>query len=502
MERKVFDYLQSNNMLSKGDGVVVGVSGGADSMCLLRILLSMRERLELKLLVLHVNHGIRGASADGDEQFVKEFCEANNTDFKAVHINVPEIASREGLTEEEAGRKYRYRSFFEACGENGFGKIAVAHNKDDNAETVLFNIARGSGISGLRGIRPTRVEKDVTIIRPLLNCTRKEIEDYLAEHGQSYRTDETNFENDYSRNRIRNEIMPLLGRSVNSAVSSHLAELAGQAGELEELLEELTLKAMDGLGYIETDSSIKVGVKALGALYGPVRKNVLRKLYMKLSGSLKDIESTHIRLLDELLGKSVGKRIDLPYGVCARRDYDELILELADPAGISKAEIRGGYSAERAVLGTGPDVPVRRNTDEIRIDRLPVRISLGNEKYIELSCIPCEKTLNIPKNDYTKFFDYDKIRNDMVLRTRRTGDYLSIRSHGDCKFHKKSLKTWMVDNKIARNERDEIVLLAEDNHIMWIIGYRGDDAYPVTEETRTVLKAELTGCNRDGKKDE
>ena len=487
MEQKVIDYIKLNNMLSHGDGAAVGVSGGADSMCLLNILISLKEELDLKLLALHVNHGIRGASADADEHFVEAFCVQKGIDFKAIHADVPAMAKEEGLTEEEAGRNLRYESFEKACLESGFQKIAVAHNSDDNAETVLFNIARGSGISGLRGIAPVRSLGDLTVIRPILCCSRKEIEDYLGKKGIEYRTDETNLTGEYSRNIVRNRILPMFKEEINAGVSGHIAELAAQAAELEEFVGEATEDALkkaeeDGLlsvTYNETGEAVRIDidVNTLTAMKRALKNAVIRRLTGRIAGRLKDIESVHIKSAEGLLGASVGKRIDLPYGVVVRRDYTSLIFE----KNINNA--KGLRDVDKPVFS------------QIAIDTgaFPLEYDLPNGKKAVLTLIPCEKNLNIPRNDYTKFFDYDKIKGNIEFRTRREGDYLLIKgiSGTDGELHRKSLKTALIDMKIPAECRDELVLLAEGDHVLWIVGYRRDDSCYVTPDTRTVLVARI-----------
>ena len=203
-------FIRKYNMLQSGDCVIAGVSGGADSVCMLLILHELSESMGFSVRAVHLNHMIRGDEADRDEAFVAELCDRINVPLKSFRRNVPEIAAEEGLSSEEAGRKIRYQLFEEAAddAQKEFKRvrIAVAHNRDDLAETVIFNMARGSSLKGLTGIRPVRDD----IIRPILFAGRNEIEDYLAEKGESYCTDSTNLGDDYSRNRIRHVIIPAL----------------------------------------------------------------------------------------------------------------------------------------------------------------------------------------------------------------------------------------------------------------------------------------------------
>ncbi|MBR5968163.1 MAG: tRNA lysidine(34) synthetase TilS [Lachnospiraceae bacterium] len=478
MEQKVIDYIKLNNMLSRGDGAAVGVSGGADSMCLLNILFSLKDRFGLKLIAVHVNHGIRGASADADEHFVEAFCREKGIEFRAFHADIPKLAKEKGLTEEEAGRQFRYECFANVCAEEDLKCIAVAHNRDDNAETVLFNIARGSGISGLRGIAPVRAFGEYTIIRPLLDCSRAEIEEYLADKGIAFRTDETNLTEEYSRNRIRNTVIPILKESINSEAAAHIAGAAKRAAELEDFLACEAKKRVEELKaagkYTEkTDEGriVRIGIDtgALEAMHPALRSVILRGAMGALAGKLKDIEEIHVRAAEGLIANQVGRSLDLPYGITARRDYGSIVLET-----VKKPE-NTAFSYKVTEIGSEP-----------------CEVLLPDGKRLILRLIPCEKNLNIPGNDYTKFFDYDKIKGSIAVRTRCEGDHLLVKAGaGSGKLCSKSLKTWFIDNKIPGPDRDGMILLAEGSHVLWIAGRRRDDSCYVTDDTQRILVAEL-----------
>ena len=516
MRLKAFEYIKSYNMLSPGDGVVAGVSGGADSMCLLDILLSLRDDLQLRLTVVHVNHGIRGEEARRDELFVKEFCRRMDVECICVTADIPRMAAEQGLTEEEMGRRFRYEQFFRVCREKSFNRIAVAHNKNDNAETVLFNIFRGSGISGVRGIAPLRVQEGITIIRPLLTTGRDEIEAYLAQRGIDFCTDSTNLTTEYSRNRIRNNILPMVLKDINAGAMEHLSELAEQAGRLEEYLNESVdweLIRLTGeqkivlhtAGQTRTDvGCIRAGnmptmpdtydradidIEALEGMHSVVRTALLRRIVGMLTGSLKDIESRHIAVLEDIACGRTGRSADLPYGLRCRRDYGRLIIERADAGTTRKqpeTDIRTGTAAaqtDQAQKGTAQEAAEQPCP-------VPGTYTLPDGRSLTLSVISGENRPDILKNDYTKYFDYDRIKGNISLRCRRAGDYIVIRG-ADGAEHTKSLKTWITDNKISRDARAGLMLLTEGSHVLWIVGYRGDDAYPVTAQTEHILTASL-----------
>lgn len=474
MEKKALMFAKRHNMLEKGDGIIAGISGGADSMCLLSFLLSIREETGLSITAVHINHGIRGDAADGDEAFVRGFCETHGVDFIAVHADVPALARESGCTEEETGRNLRYEEFVKACRLKGYRKIAVAHNSDDNVETVLFNIFRGSGILGLSGISPVTVrDGDIKIIRPLLETSRSEIEEYLSKKGVSYRTDATNLEDAYCRNRIRNRLIPYIKEAVNEGAVRHISELSSQAAELESFAEGLTGEAMKELensgrlNYV-SDREIRIDCDELAKAESVIRKRIIRCLIGKAAGKLKDIEAVHIEAVAGLLEKGTGKSVSLPYGLTVRRDYGQLVFEtvqtdtLGDTVYI-ECELPGEY----------------------RLDTLGAVLRLSLCEY--------KKNDIIPKKPYTKWFDYDKIRNNLVIRSRRQGDYIQIsRGTGACPgLSRKTLKSYFIDTKTDRTKRESIPLLAEGSSVLWVIGERGSDAYHVTDSTVRVLSAEL-----------
>ena len=205
IREKVLKFINENRMMEKGDNIVIGVSGGADSMCLLDIMLYIATEYDLNIYVVHINHGIRGESAYRDARFVKDYCYSRGVNCTIGEYDVPILASQWGMSHEEAGRRVRYEAFDEMLQRlGGKGKIAVAHNADDSAETILLNLIRGSGLKGMTGIQPVRDN----IIRPILCLSRSEIEAYNQAEGINYVTDETNLEDEYTRNKIRMNILP------------------------------------------------------------------------------------------------------------------------------------------------------------------------------------------------------------------------------------------------------------------------------------------------------
>ena len=450
---KASRYIKKQELLKSGDRVIAGISGGADSMCMLLILLSLKQELDLDIIVAHVNHGIRGEEAKRDAYFVEAFCTDKGLTFELANADIPRIAKETGTTSEEAGRNYRYSFFCELAEKYRAEKIAVAHNSDDNAETVLFNIFRGSGIGGLKGILPKRSisgkDSKYTLIRPVLALSRAEIEEGLKEAGQDFCTDRTNSEDTYARNRLRNTILPMARDNINANVYGHIESLSRQAALVYDFIEQETDKYASCINPVTDEDGRKTGVSidipSLEKLHRVLKQSLIRRAFEMVSGKLKDVEETHIEAIEDLINKQSGKRLSLPYDIIATRVYDSIIL------------------SSEGSFETLDNVSDHGITWEI--------------------CNRGDLTIEIPKEQYVKWFDYEKTGDDLEVRTCRDGDYLLIGKEG----HKKSLSRFMIDNKIPLQERDKILLLATGSHVLWVVGYRQDESCFVTASTKRVL---------------
>ena len=313
---KVRELITKENLIKYGDHIVIGLSGGADSVCLFRVLVSLREEYNLTLYAVHVNHGIRGKEADDDEAFSAALAESFGVEFRSFHYPVKELAVQWKMTEEEAGRTVRYRVFEEMKREKNADSIAVAHHQNDQAETVLFRMCRGTGMRGMRGILAKRDD----IIRPLLCVSRDEIEDYLEDISQEYCSDHTNEDTDYNRNRIRNLILPEL-ENINDRVVEHIYEMTVQVKDIYEWFESECDRYFDQ--YVEEEENgLRIKAESLLELPKPVKSEIIRKMIGSLTRSLKDIENRHITGIYDLTGMESGKSIRLPYELGACREYE------------------------------------------------------------------------------------------------------------------------------------------------------------------------------------
>ncbi len=475
VENKVLEYCKKHKLLDKGERIVVGVSGGADSVCLLFVLLSLQESYDLRLSAVHVHHGIR-LEAGEDAAYVEKLCEEKGIPFTLVRRDIPAEAKFLGCSEEEAGRKARYEVFEEILQKEGGGKIAVAHNANDRAETMLFHLFRGTGLTGLSSIKPLR-EK---VIRPILCLERWEIEAYLESLGVAYCHDKTNDSDDYTRNKIRHHILPFAEEEIVDGAVGNMVRTADILAETENYIEEQVQATEEACVVTLKDSpGFEVKKEAYEALHEFMKKRLLLNLLKKLSPGHKDIATVHVEDACRLFGGEGNGEIHLPYGIRARRQYGELFLvrdtEPAEPKRIEPVSILPemiGPEEQVISLGWGRRIYLKK----INIADYPVNLK------------------DIPKNQYTKWFDYDKIVRPLVLRTRSVGDYFTMRS-SEALQHKK-VKDYMIAEKIPKACRDEIPLLAEGEHILWMVGYRISDYYKVEETTQNILEVRFAQTGR------
>ncbi|MCM1188588.1 MAG: tRNA lysidine(34) synthetase TilS [bacterium] len=467
-EEKVFSFLEKNEMVRPGDRLVVGLSGGADSVCLLFLLLEYRRRTAFDIVAVHVNHGLRGTAAEEDARYAEELCRKAEVPFRLVEGDVRALAAAEKCSEEDAGRRLRYRAFREYCRELQGTKIAVAHNADDRAETMLLHLFRGSGLKGLCGIQP--VQGDV--IRPLLCLERREIEDYLRERNIPWRTDGTNEEDHYTRNRVRHHILPYAEDGISRKAVSHMCKTADILSETEDYLREQTAAARKRCVAGETDGGEKsagekgggreeIEVAAFLELHPAIRKRVLLSVLEELSPTGKDIAAVHVEDILELFEREGNRSICLPFGIRFARQYGSVL-----------------FQAEE-----------ERDEGEKKLPSL------------EITEIIPKNREEVPRNQYTKWFDYDKIEEPPVLRFRETGDYLTV-SDGKGGCRRKSLKDYMINEKIPRGLRDKIPVLAEGNHVLWLVGYRISEYYKVDGNTRRIIQVKIKDDCADNETEE
>lgn len=467
MLKKVRDYVDSWHMLQSEDRVIIGISGGADSVCLLFVLSELQKEIGFDMVAVHVNHGLRGQAADADEAYVKELCAGRGIPCECYFENVELIAKKRKQSTEEAGREVRKAFFEQALTAHHGTKIALAHHQNDSAETFLFHLARGTGLKGLCGIAPV----NGNIIRPLLCVERKEIEAYLKELGASYCTDQTNASDEYTRNRVRGHVIPYMEEHLNDKTVAHMNDTMEQIRQIQDYLEEQTelfwerCVSQTEEGYFVSEEAYRKVPKAIGSL-------LLKRVLTIVAGQEKDLEAIHIRQLQELFDKQPGRKVDLPYQMEARRIYEGIAIHPKDNA--------FRVVAEECIY---------------QLDQTEAEFQ-WNHKIIRCHVSDATKGIhNTLQKSYTKQFDYDIIKDNIHFRTRRPGDYITI--HADGRTQK--LKSYFINEKIPQKERDQILLAAEGSHILWIVGYRVNVAYQIHAHTKHVLEIQINeGENHGG----
>lgn len=477
IKKKVMDFVQRYHMLEKDDYVVAGVSGGADSVCLLFLLCELRKEIPIEIHVVHINHMIR-EEAGADAAYVKQLCESFNIMYTLVECDVASIAREQHISTEEAGRNVRYEAFHRALTSNQGnrkGKIAIAHNKNDCCETFLFHLFRGSSLRGLSGIQPVRDE----LIRPLLCLERCEIEEFLDKNGIKYCIDSTNLEDNYTRNKIRHHILETAVEEINSAAVSHIYNACIEIEEARSLIDDMARNAysmcvfpMEKCGVC----GLHIDKAYFEKLHPTIQGAVIMKALEVLAGNRKNLQTVHIEQVKRLLEGQCGRQVNLPYMLCAQRDYTGIFVHHFGDREKAQKQVQE-YTispADRERLLRGECVEVHLSDEEILV------FSVKNVDFRE-------NWKNIPQKKYTKWLDYDKIKNSIVVRTRKAGDYLTIDLPSG-ELRKKTLKSYFIDNKVPGEQRSALFLVAEESHILWIVGGRISSFYKVGDNTKRIME--------------
>ena len=311
MKNKVLKTIKKYNLIENGDKLVLGVSGGPDSIAMLNILNDLRIEkdieLDFNIVVAHINHMIRDEAIE-DENFVKKFCEEKGIEFYSKSIDVKKLANTNKISTEEAGRNARYDFFDEILDYTNSNKIAIAHNKNDKSETIIMNFMRGSGITGLKGIEPKRKK----YIRPLIECERTEIENYCKEKNLDPRIDKTNFENEYTRNKIRNVLIPYIKKEFNPNIINTLNRLSELVGEEEEYIEKQVERNFEDLKLVETKKEIVLDLKKVNKLEKVIKSRLVLYTIMSIFGTTKGIEKVHVDDIIKLCDNNIGNKYLTP----------------------------------------------------------------------------------------------------------------------------------------------------------------------------------------------
>lgn len=462
--------LLSERLLTTSDRVVVGVSGGADSMALLTLLVELNQQLgwELSLHVAHLNHQLRGADAEKDAGFVQAAADSLSLPCTIETRDIKALAAAEPRGIEEVGRRERYAFFERVCLQVGSKLVAVGHHADDNAETILHRILRGTGLRGLVGIprrRPLSQGNDVMLVRPLLRLTRQALCAYLADAGIAYREDRTNSTDEPMRNRIRNVLMPLVEEQFNPQVRDALTRLGEQAQWVEEYLSETVQLTFESLIISRTDQEVVLNTDALSRKSRIVQTELIRLAYRSFGLGEQHLSFAHLAAaLDLIADPASGKQLQLPGGMTIDKRYHRLVFSLPSD------EPRETIASEIAVHLPGQTLlPIRR----LRIECVVDDVTPDDVRRLRHAGCSMEECI-----------DYDAVHPPLVVRKRRAGDrFFPLGAPGS-----KKLSDFLIGAKVDPRVRERVAVLCDQLGPIWIIGHRIDDRVKLTALTKRALR--------------
>ena len=455
---KAENTITKYNMLGLNDGVVAGLSGGADSVALLKVLANLKDKYNLRICAVHINHSIRGNEAERDEEFAKEIAKKLGVEFISFKIDVPKYASELHISEELAGREIRYKKFNEVLSLKSFNKIAVAHNKNDSVETVLIKLARGSALNGLKGIMP----KTGNIIRPLIATERADIESFLNENNLNFVTDSTNLTCDYTRNSVRNLIIPQFEKLNPSFISTVFSNLESLCDDDEFL--ETTANSYNSIIIKNNNGDIEINKSKLNNLEKSIKRRVLLNALSKLSGTRLDIEKKHIEIILSNL-QNTGAKLALTKGVTVHIGSNSVILSNLSTKCESKEQVFHIGDFEKTMIEFAGNSIILEMTD---YNSFIMQKKAKNTVYIN-----CDNA------------------NTVKIRNRAEGDRFKPSGMNGTK----KLKQFLCELKIPAVYRDLVPLAEIDGIIGAVIPYRVAEDFIINKETKKILKITLGGTN-------
>lgn len=478
MIKTLAQELFDEGLLKQDESVVVGVSGGPDSMALLHILLAINKLAgwNLQLHIAHLNHRLRGSDAEKDAAFVQAAADSLSLPCTIEARAIASLAENESGGIEEIGRRERYAFLERVCLQTHSRVIAVGHHADDNAETILHRILRGTGLRGLAGIprdRPAARNSPVRIIRPLLRMRRRTLREYLANEGVAFREDRSNASGEPMRNRIRNVVLPALEADINPQVRDALTRLGEQAQWLEEFLRETVQRTFETLIVSHTDQELILNADALARKSRIVQTELVRLAYRSFGLGEQQLSFAHlVSALELIADPASGKQIQFPGGMTLTKRYHQLI------ASLPTDEPREEIASEIAVHLPGRTLlPVRRLEIECTVED----VSADQIRRLRQTLTPMEEYVNC-----------DAVQPPLVVRTRRPGDrFFPLGAPGS-----KKLSDFLADAKVTPQQRERVAVLCDHLGPIWVIGHRIDDRVKLTALTRRVLHLRARSLER------
>jgi tRNA(Ile)-lysidine synthase len=461
LEQRVLGFIREHQLLADGEKLVVAVSGGADSVCLLYILFNLQ--LKIKLHIAHLNHQLRGADSDADAEYVSELARKLKIPATIEKRDVKGYQKEQRLSLEEAAREVRYRFLAEVARAIGSKRAAAGHTKDDHIETILMHLIRGSGTRGMRGLQPSTLWQSggerLTIIRPLLEISHEETEGYCRQHKITPRLDASNLSLSPLRNRVRQQLMPLL-ESYNPAIAEALLRTGRIADDDISFLDAVVDRLWDRVIKQEGDSLI-LNKTEFGKFPPSLQRYLLRAAVERLLGSAKDIEMRHIEEMLSLATKAAGKRLNLPGGLVFAVEYDRYLLTLDEAALSPLPPLKGEFQLK---------IPGETRLPGWRVEAAIV----GREDVSD-------------EDDFTAYLDLAKSGDRLTVRTRKRGDRFQPLGLDQAK----KLGEFMIDAKIPQAWRGRIPLVCSGEQILWVVGWRLDERAKVGTETKRVLRLQF-----------
>ena len=463
LKQRVLRFIQAEGLNGSGETMLVGVSGGPDSVCLLHILNQLRETMGVELHAAHLNHMLRGVDSDGDANYVSQLSTNLGIPATVERENVATYREGRKLSLEEAAREVRHAFFARVARDIGAKRVALGHTRDDQVETILMNLLRGTGLAGLRGMLPATSFHmadgvELEVIRPLLEVTREQTERYCRDFSLNPRIDLSNYSADHTRNRVRHELIPAL-RRYNRNIDMALSRTAEAAVDVISFLDEEVTGIWDRI-VIEQPNGLLVDSEALLAYHPALQRHLLRQAVSKVLGDLVDIQAVHVDKMVQALSKPAGRRITLPRGLSFSVGYRTCLLCNGNIGACPFPSLDQQY---RIVV-----------PGETAIPGWQVRTSVAP---------PADEKVE----GYAAHLDLDSVGRDLTVRGRRPGDrFQPLGMTGT-----KSLQDFMVDAKVPRSWRDCVPLVCTDDGIVWVVGWRIAEGVKVTGSTKQVLRLEF-----------
>jgi tRNA(Ile)-lysidine synthase len=474
LSRKVTEFAAFHHLWKEGERIMVAVSGGADSVALLHILHGLSPILDLELTVVHLDHGLRGQVSQDDARWVEELTRRLNIPYIGGRRDPASEVEEGGRSPEEAARIARYAFFREVSDRTGITTIALAHHADDQAETVLMKLLRGCSPAGLGGMRVSRREGPLRIVRPLLSARRWELREFLTSIGESFREDLSNRDCRFLRNRIRHELLPLMEKEYNPKIKEGLIHLAGMVRDRDDYLLD-RLGDTFSLVVSKTDDGIKIDCKRFSTLPDFEQGEVLRQVLWE--AGVNDPRRSYFKDIKRSIAGPSGSCLDLAGGVMAFRKDDNLI-------------INTGLSTNCIEPLTPLELPI---PGEIIIESIGAKITV--RQYCRPRLLEFKQTVNLKQywenypegGDLKEYLDGDQVIEPIMVRSRLPGDrYRPLSMPGSRK-----IKDILIDDKVAASIRDSIPVLEDAEGIIWLAGYRPAHRCRIRKETRNILEISL-----------